>query len=261
MSNEADVSVKVEGAIAVVTIERPEVRNALRHATLQGLRDAITKIGADASIKAGIVTGAGGLAFSAGADLKALHQANPDRIAAEGFMRVGQATCAAIWGSSKPIVAAIEGYALGGGFEVALSCHQRIATPESLFGLPEIKLRHLPAWGGVSRLVALTRARTLFLMALSGELINARQGYEDGFVDELSEPGELLGKAKSLATRLSVGEPEIMARGLEILRHSLDVEKPAVLAMERWAAGIDFDTDEHREQINKFALKHSISKS
>lgn len=256
MDTRSDVSLEIDNAIALVTIDRAEVRNALRSETLERLQEVIEVISATPSVKAGIILGAGGLAFSAGADLKALHEANPDRREAEQFMALGQRTCAKIWGSPKPIIAAIDGYALGGGLEIALACHQRIATVRSKLGLPEIRLRHLPAWGGISRLARLTNQRTLFSLVLTGEPIGGAEAHHAGIVDELCEPDELLARARDLATRLSVGEHDLLRRGLEIIRMSLETEQSAVLAMERWAAGIDFDTDEHRSEVNRFVNAH-----
>jgi len=252
MDNPGDVSFKVEDGVAIITIDRAEVRNALRRATLDGLQAAMEAVRATSTVRAGILVGAGDRAFSAGADLKALHEANPDRRQAEQFMALGQRTCAQIWRSDKPMVAAIDGYALGGGLEIALSCHQRVATARSRLGLPEIRLRHLPAWGGVSRLAALTHPRTLFSLVLTGEAIDGIEAERAGIVDELCEPEQLLAQAKDLATRLSVGDPDVLRRGLEILRLSVETEQSAVLAMERWAAGIDFDTDEHRREVARF---------
>jgi enoyl-CoA hydratase/carnithine racemase len=256
MDKRSDVSLRIDDAIAVVTIDRPHVRNALRRATLESLQEAIEVISATSSVKAGILLGAGGLAFSAGADLKALHEANPDRREAEQFMALGQRTCAKIWASPKPMIAAIDGYALGGGLEIALSCHQRIATVRSKLGLPEIRLRHLPAWGGISRLAGLTNARTLFSLVLTGEPVDGAEAHRAGIVDELCEPGDLLARARDLAGRLSVGEHDVLRRGLEIIRMCLETEQSAVLAMERWAAGIDFDTDEHRSEVSRFVNAH-----
>jgi enoyl-CoA hydratase/carnithine racemase len=251
MSNESDISLKIDDAIAIITIDRPAVRNALRPATLEHLQGAMDVISTSPSVTAGILVGAGGLAFSAGADLKAIRHLNGRE--AEQFMALGQRTCARIWGSPKPIVAAIDGYALGGGLEIALSCHQRIATGRSKLGLPEIRHRHLPAWGAVSRLAALTNARTLFSLVLTGEPIDGTEAHRAGIVDELCEPDQLVTRARELATRLSVGEPEVLRRGLEIIRMSLETERPSILAMERWSAGIDFATAEHRSAVNRFA--------
>ncbi len=256
MSEKIDVSVVVEDGIAVVTIERPAVRNALRYATLRGIQDAVTKIIWDDSIKAGVLRGAGELAFSAGVDLKDIQHANPDQATAERYMLSGQMTCAALWNCSKPIVAAIEGYALGGGLEIALSCHQRVGTRNCTLGFPEIKLQHLPAWGGMRRLASLAKMHTLLMMSLHGEFIDGTRAYDEGIIDELAEPGKVLDAAKILAGKLSIGKPDIVARGLEIFRRVYNFDDPAISAMERWAAGMDFDTDEHRKKIDDFANRH-----
>jgi len=247
-----DISFDVDDGIAVVTIDRPEVRNALRRSTLQGLQDAMETIRTSEAVKAGVLIGAGDRAFSSGADLTALHEANPDRRQVEQFMALGQSTCMQIWRSEKPMIAAIDGYALGGGLEIALSCHQRIATSRSRLGLPEITLRHLPAWGGISRLAVLTRTRTLFSLVLTGEQIDGVEAERVGIVDALCEPEELLANAKNLAARLSIGDPDAVRRGLEIIRMCLESESSSVHALERWAAGIAFDTDEHRLQVERF---------
>ncbi|HEX6792942.1 MAG TPA: enoyl-CoA hydratase/isomerase family protein [Casimicrobiaceae bacterium] len=252
MDKRSDVSFNVDDGIGIVTIDRPEVRNALRHATLEGLQAAIDAIEQTPSVRAGVLIGAGGLAFSAGADLKALHQANPDRRQVEQFMVLGQQTCAKIWASEKPMVAAIDGYALGGGLEIALSCHQRLATVRSRLGLPEIKLRHLPAWGGISRLVKLTTTRTLFSLVLTGEAISGTEAERSGIVDELCEPEQLLAKARNVAVRLSTGDSDVVRRGLEIIRTCMETNQPAILAMEQWAAGIAFDSQEHRREVDRF---------
>jgi enoyl-CoA hydratase/carnithine racemase len=252
MDERSDVSFRIDDGIAIVTIDRAEVRNALRRATLVGLQEAVETVRETSSVRAGVLIGAGDLAFSAGADLKALHQANPDRRQVEQFMVLGQQTCAKIWASEKPMVAAIDGYALGGGLEIALSCHLRVATMRSRLGLPEIKLRHLPAWGGISRLAKLARTRTLFSLVLTGEAISGAEGERAGIVDELCEPELLLTKACDLAARLSTGDPDAVRRGLEIIRMCIETDPSAILAMERWAAGIAFDSDEHRLEVERF---------
>lgn len=122
----------------------------------------------------------------------------------------------------------------------------------SRLGLPEIKLRHLPAWGGISRLAKLATTRSLFSLVLTGEAISGAEGERAGIVDELCEPELLLTKARDLAVRLSAGDSDVVRRGLEIIRMCMETDQSAIFAMEQWAAGIAFDSDEHRLEVDRF---------
>lgn len=176
--------------ICVLTINRPDKLNALNQATLMEIREAIQEVYDEKSIKALIITGSGGKAFVAGADIKELSELN--ELNGRKFSENGQEIFNLIENCHKPVVAAINGYALGGGFELALACHLRIGSKNAKFGLPEVTLGILPGYGGTQRLTFLIgRGRALEMM-LTGEMIDAEIGLQFGILNHIVEHSALL---------------------------------------------------------------------
>jgi enoyl-CoA hydratase/carnithine racemase len=194
-----------KGAIAYVTLNRPQVLNALNAALLADLRIALEDAGDDASIRGVILTGAGDKAFAAGADIAQLAKASA--VEAEQSSRSTQHTLGLIENLGKPVIAAINGFALGGGLETAMACTIRIAVPHAHFGQPEVKLGVIPGGGGTQRLPRLVgKGRALQLM-LTGGMINAEEAYRIGLVNEIVPAVDLVPRAEAILQEIAANAP------------------------------------------------------
>ena len=183
--------------IAIITVNRPDKLNALNADTVSQLDRAVRDVRDDDSVRVVIVTGSGEKAFVAGADIGELSRMGP--IDGVQVSRAGQATFRMIETLPKPVIAAVNGFALGGGLELALACHMRIASSRAKFGLPEVKLGIIPGYGGTIRLPRLVgRGRALELM-LTGEMIDAEEAYRIGLVNRIAEPAALLDTTREAA--------------------------------------------------------------
>jgi enoyl-CoA hydratase len=200
------VHVEVDGGVIVVTIERPEARNAVNGAVAHGIAAAMDRLDSDPSLRAGVLTGGGGY-FSSGMDLKAFVAGEPVRVEGRGFAGLVERP------PGKPLIAAVEGFALAGGFEVALACDLIVAASDARFGIPEAK-RSLVAAGGA--LMRLPR-RVALEMGLTGEPISAERAYQLGLVSRLSEPGQALGEARRMADAIAANGPLAVAATKRII--------------------------------------------
>ena len=186
MSDLRHVRVEWDGELAVVTIDRQEKLNALNAEVLVELGEVFESLAADAAVRAVILTGAGGRAFVAGADIAEL--ARLDSLAAVRLSREGQRIFGNIERSPKPVIAAVGGWALGGGCELALACHLRIASTSARFGLPEVGLGIIPGYGGTVRLARAVGASHATEMILTGEPVDAARAEAIGLVSAVVEP-------------------------------------------------------------------------
>ena len=240
------------GPVATVTVNRPRVLNALDRATFAGLEDAFNEIEQDAGVRCVIVTGAGERAFCAGADI---HELNG--LGAEGamaFMALGQRLFDRIAQSPKPTIAAINGYALGGGLELAMACDIRIAAAPAAFGQPEITLGSLPGWGGTQRLpllVGLGRARELIL---TGRIIEATEAERIGLVSQVVPAAELISTAGALAERLASLAPIALALAKDAIRQ-VEGDLATGLRVEREHVARTFATEDQQEGTRAFLEK------
>ena len=193
-----------ENGIALLTINRPDKLNALNKTVLDELSEAIDTVNSDESIKALIITGEGEKAFVAGADIKEL--SSLDSETGEKLSRRGQNIFSQIENCSKPVVAVVNGFALGGGAELAMACHLRIATENAVFGLPEVSLGVIPGYGGTQRLTALVGKAKAFEYVLTGGQIKAGQAAELGLVNRVAE-ADAVEEAKSLLGKMLKNGP------------------------------------------------------
>lgn len=196
-----NITLEKKGAVAVVTISRPEKLNALNNATLVELKDVFQSLTRDDSVTAIVLTGAGEKAFVAGADIKELSESNLHT--GGEFAKFGQEIFNLIEQSAKPVIAAVNGFALGGGCELALSCHVRLASKNAKFGQPEVNLGIIPGYGGTQRLTRLVGKGTAMELILTGDLISADEAYRIGLVNKVYDQSELLDKAIELAEKIS----------------------------------------------------------
>lgn len=241
------------GAVALLTISRPEKLNALNAATVAELDAAIASLIEDEAIGAVVLTGAGRKAFVAGADIAEIRDLGP--IEARAFAARGQALMRRIEAAPIPVIAAINGFALGGGLELALACHLRYASATARLGLPEIKLGLIPGFGGTQRLPrAVGRARALEMM-LSGEPIDADAAERRGLVQQVFAPEELLDYTLEFAASLADAAPVARSRILASVDSGLDLPLERALELERANFALCAATDDMREGTAAFLEK------
>jgi enoyl-CoA hydratase len=192
-------------SIATITVNRPSVRNALNAATVRELADAFEQVKADPAIRVVILTGAGDKAFAAGADISEI--AELDEASGAEFSRRGQAVFDSMESLGKPVIAAVNGYALGGGCELALACTLRIAAESAVFGQPEVKLGLIPGYGGTQRLPRLIGKGRALQLLLTGETIPAYDALMLGLVDSVVPLESLLSQAEALAGQIATNAP------------------------------------------------------
>ena len=217
------LTLDVANRIATLTINRPDKLNALNDATMAALGEAIDQVRARADVGGVIITGAG-RAFVAGADIAELRTKNA--VEAHALSRRGQAVFRHIELLTKPVVAAVNGFALGGGCELAMACHVRIASESAKFGQPEVKLGILPGYGGTQRLPRLVGTGRALQLLLTGETIDAAEAFRIGLVNAVVPPGELLTAAHALLLQM-------LANGSLALAHCIDaVHRGAALSLD-----------------------------
>jgi enoyl-CoA hydratase/carnithine racemase len=246
-----DESLRLEtrGAVLIVTIARPERRNAVDHATALAIEAAIDRFEADAALHVAILTGADGV-FSAGADLKAAAAGQkPARTERRGSFGLNEAR------PEKPIIAAVEGMALGGGCEMALSCDLVVAARNAVFGLPEIRRGLAAAAGGLLRLPNRVPFNVAMEMVLTGDPQPAERLYQLGLVNRLCEPGDALRTALGLAERIGGNSPLAVRLNKRMMLDGLDADEQSARARQQAALDLLRASDDYREGIRAFAEK------
>lgn len=217
-----------EGAVGKITLNRPPV-NPFNYAAIDNLGKAMAELENDKSVRAILITGGGDKAFSAGFDISSF--ADPMNV---WLPRLGHTVFNKIERGSKPVVAAINGFALGGGFELAMACHFRVMVDaeKATLGLPEINLGIIPGWGGTQRLPRLVGRTRALEIALMGRRINAKEAFEWGLLNKVSKPGETLKDAMEIAVALSKRAPLALKAILNSVVLGLDTNMPAGIELE-----------------------------
>lgn len=200
MSEREFVKTSVEDRISILTIDHPPA-NAFNGQTMRELRAAFTDAVTDPVVKVIIITGAGPRFFVAGADIKEMAEASSIGKARD-LIANGQATFSLIEASRKPVIAAVNGFCLGGGMELFLSCHMRISVPAARFGQPEINLGIIPGWGGTQRLTRQIGVAKAMEIILTGDMLDAAEAYRLGLVNKVVEPDKVLDEARALAAKI-----------------------------------------------------------
>jgi enoyl-CoA hydratase len=244
--------VEISDRIATVTINRPDKLNALNDAMMGEIGAVIEALGVDSNVGAIILTGAG-RAFVAGADISRLAAAQTGEL--EKFARRGQDVFRRIEVSSKPVIAAVNGFALGGGCELALSCHIRIASTQAKFGLPEVKLGLIPGYGGTQRLPRLIGRGAALQMILTGDTIDGTEAARLGLANAVVEPDALIGAARTMAATMLKNAPIAMARAIESVDVGLDATLEDGLRLEARLFGSLESTADMREGTKAFLEK------
>jgi enoyl-CoA hydratase len=246
---------KDDHGIALITINRPDKLNALSGALVVELKAAFEGVAQDASIRAAIVTGAGEKAFVAGADIKELAVLSP--VEAREYALRGQQAFRMLETLPKPTVAAVNGFALGGGLELAMACTVRFASENAKLGQPEVKLGIIPGYGGTQRLPRLVgRGRALELL-LSGEPITAAEAHRIGLVNAVTPQAELLSYSRSWLRKVLANGPVALGLVLESVDVGLDMGLDAGLRFEAAAFGVSAATEDRAEGTRAFLEKRS----
>ena len=244
--------VETSDRIATITINRPDKLNALNGAVLAELATAMSALAADATVGVIVITGAG-RAFVAGADISEI--ATTDGAGLEAFARRGQGIYRGIERSKKPVLAAVNGFALGGGCELALACHVRVASTKARFGLPEVKLGLIPGYGGTQRLPRLIGRGPALKLILSGEPIDGLEAYRIGLAEILAEPDALMTVVRSFAAGILANGPVAVAAALEAVDLGLDKSLDEGLSLEARLFGTLGGTADMREGTRAFVEK------
>jgi len=246
------VRVDREGAVAVLTIDHPPA-NAISRAVITGLRDAVAEIGRPGSgVRAAVLTGQGEKFFAAGADITEFQTLGSDNIAA------GQALTLEMERCPVPLIAAVNGVALGGGCELALACDVRLAASNARFGQPEINLGIMPGWGGTQRLPRLVGTGRAMTMLLTGDPVDASTALAWGLVTAVLEPGELLDAARTLAGKVATKAPLAVQASKRAVHDGLAAASMAdALAVERGEFESVFKSEDATEGVTAFLAKRA----
>ena len=248
-----NVLCEVKEGLAVVTINRPGVLNALNEETISELIDVFCKIKQDDAVGAVVITGAGEKAFVAGADIKELSQKNS--LTGKDFVLKGQMCLNIIENLGKPVIAAINGFALGGGCEIAMACTMRIAAQNAKLGQPEINLGLIPGFGGTQRLPRLVGKGNAAELALTGDMISAEEAHRMGLVNKVVPRGEALGEAEKIARKILAKSPVTVRLILEAVNRGVEVGLPEALNLEANLFGIACATEDMKEGTKAFLEK------
>ncbi|MGO9256115.1 MAG: enoyl-CoA hydratase/isomerase family protein [Bryobacteraceae bacterium] len=242
-----------EHGVALITVHRPEKLNALSAAVIGELREAFERVAREPAIRAAILTGAGEKAFVAGADINELAALSPVEL--REYALRGQAAFRLLETCGKPSVAAVNGFALGGGLELAMACSVRFASENARLGQPEVKLGIVPGYGGTQRLPRLVgRGRALELL-LSGEPVTAAEAYRIGLVNAVAPLAELLPLSRAWLDKVLANGPVAVALTMEAVDAGLDGGLEAGLRLEAAAFGLSAATEDRREGTRAFLEK------
>jgi enoyl-CoA hydratase len=232
----------------IITINRPDARNAINGAVAEGIAAALDELDSDPDLRVGIVTGAGGY-FSAGMDLKAFVTGETPYAADRGFAGITQRA------ARKPLIAAVEGFALAGGFEIALSCDLIVAARDARFGIPEVKRSLVAAAGALLRLPKRIPYHLAMELALTGEPIGAERACDIGVVNRLAEPGGALDTALELAAAMTKNAPLALIASKQIIQQTMDWTEAEGWAKQGEISGPVFVSEDAREGATAFAEK------
>jgi enoyl-CoA hydratase len=253
MSRYSNILLEREDLIATVSVHRPQALNALNHETLLELQLVLEELSKDETVRAVIVTGTGERAFVAGADIKELMIL--DAQTAKETSQLGQEVFNSIENFPKPVIAAVNGFCLGGGCELALACHIRIASENAKLGQPEVKLGLIPGYGGTQRLPRLVGKGLALEMILSGEMISASDAKEIGLVNRVVEADELMSTCRKLAEKIISNGPVALEYSLKAVICGLEMPVAGGLAMESALFGLCSSTEDMKEGTGAFVEK------
>ena len=241
--------------IAYVTLNRPKVLNALNQRTWQDLRAAFEDARDDATVRGVILTGAGDKAFIAGADISEI--AHITAIDAERSSRYGQDVLTLIENLGKPVIAAVNGFALGGGCETAMACTIRVASEHARFGQPEVTLGIIPGGGGTQRLPRLVGKGRALQIILSGAMISAQEAYRIGLINEVVPATDLIPRAEAILKQIFANAPVAIKFSLEAVNRGLETSQAEGMALEASLFGLCAGTEDKDEGTQAFLQKRA----
>jgi enoyl-CoA hydratase len=253
MSDLRNINVSWDGDLAIVTVDRQEKMNALNAEVFSELGEAFDSLRYDDQVHGVVVTGAGEKAFVAGADIGEL--AKMDALSGVQVSRTGQGIFRAIERFPKPVLAAVGGFALGGGCELALACHMRVASENARFGLPEVGLGIIPGYGGTVRLARLVGLGRAVEMALTGEMISAEAALEMGLVTHVFPRSELLDRAKETLRKVTKNGPLAVRMVLESVYRGMDTTLVEATGVESTLFGLLASSEDMKEGMTAFLEK------
>lgn len=250
-----NISLETKGSTGILTIDRPKALNALNRETLDEMRLCLEKIGRDDTIGVVIITGGGEKAFVAGADIS--HMQPLDPLAAAEFARLGHRVAALLEDIPQPVIAAVNGYALGGGCELAIACDIRYASDNAQFGQPEVNLGVIPGFGGTQRLPRLIGPGHASELLFSGNIIDAQEALRIGLVNKVFSQQELMDKSHELAE--TIGSRGVLAVKLcrEAVRNGMEMDLTRACRYEADLFSLCFASDEQKEGMQAFLEKRA----
>ena len=251
--NYENILLEKKNAIAYVTVNRPKVLNALNMATMEELRSAFTDIKNDAAIRVAILTGSGEKAFIAGADISEL--AKHDAVSAKEYTHRGQSVLDLIENLGKPVIACMNGFALGGGCELAMACTMRLASDNAKLGQPEVKLGIMPGYGGSQRLPRLVGKGIAMQHVLTGEMVSAQEAHRIGLVNEVVPAAELIPRAEAIAQKIIANAPLAVQYSMEAINKGMEMTLAEGLYLEAVLFGICCATEDKKEGTTAFLEK------
>jgi enoyl-CoA hydratase len=249
----ANLKIERRGAVTVLTVHRPAVLNALNRETLAEIEGAARAFLADDAQGALVITGAGEKSFISGADINELAVLDPR--GAEDISRFGQRVLDTLERSGKPVIAAINGYAFGGGCELALACHMRLASENAVLGLPEVSLGIIPGYGGTQRLPRLIGMGRALELMLSAGRVKADEAYRLGLVNRVVPQAQLLDEAVGLAEKILKNGPLAVSAVLEAVNRGLQLSMDDAQRLESGLFGILAASEDMHEGLNAFLEK------
>jgi enoyl-CoA hydratase len=250
-----NILLEKKNSIAYVTVNRPKVLNALNMATMEELRSAFHDIKSDSAIRVVIFTGAGEKAFVAGADIGEL--AKHDAVSGKEYTHRGQSVLNLIENLGKPVIACINGFALGGGCELALACTMRLASDNAKLGQPEVKLGIIPGYGGSQRLPRLVGKGLAMQMVLAGEMITAQEAHRIGLVNEVTSAAELIPRAEAIAAKIIANAPLAVQYAMEAVNKGMEMTLAEGLHLEAALFGVCCATLDKSEGTAAFLEKRA----
>ncbi len=247
------VSLEKEDGLAVVAINRPKALNALNRQVFEELGALLPELAADAGVGVVLITGAGDKAFAAGADIKELAEMKP--LEAKTLSARGQAVFRQIERFPKPVIAAVNGFALGGGCELAMACHFRLASTNAKMGLPEVTLGLMPGYGGTQRLARLVGKGLALELTLTGDMIAADRAWDMGLVNHVFAPEELMPRCKEIAAKILKRAPLALRAVLEAVHSGCEMAQDDGERLEANLFGLLAATEDVREGCAAFLEK------